>query len=179
MGDSRQSVLDAALALVDSGDLDAVTITALTERSGVSNGSIYHHFGSRAGVFAALYVDSYAQCVAAMLPALDTRAAGAVVRDVALRYLDWVCGNPSRARFLYTAPATADVNAKLALFEPILTWFVDRMESGEIRALPQWALDPVVMGPAHEAVRRSLLGAFDLRDAREVVADAVWAVVRP
>lgn len=172
-------MLDAALALVDAGGLDAVTITALTDRSGVSNGSIYHHFGSRAGVFAALYVDSFARCVAAMRPALDDRPASVVVREVAERYLHWVESNPSRARFLYTAPATADVSAKLELFEPVLAWFGARMEAGEIRALPQWALDPVVMGPAHESVRRFLMGAFSLADARSLVADAVWAVVRP
>ncbi|GLZ28850.1 transcriptional regulator [Lentzea sp. NBRC 105346] len=172
-------MLDAALALVDSGGLDAVTITALTDRSGVSNGSIYHHFGSRAGVFAALYVDSYASAVAAMRPALDDRPAALVVRDLVGRYLDWVVANPSRARFLYTAPATADVEAKRALFEPVLTWFGSRMESGDLRRLPDWALDPVVMGPAHETVRRALMGAFPLGEARSFVIDAVWSVVRP
>ncbi|QTR02384.1 TetR/AcrR family transcriptional regulator, partial [Saccharothrix algeriensis] len=60
--DRQQAVLDAALALVEAGQ--PVTIGALTARSGVSNGSIYHHFGSRAGVFEVLYDDSFALCVA-------------------------------------------------------------------------------------------------------------------
>ncbi|RDI26729.1 TetR/AcrR family transcriptional regulator [Lentzea flaviverrucosa] len=179
MSDRRQSLLDAALELVGEGGLDAVTIAALTERSGMSNGSIYHHFGSRAGVFAQLYADSYGRCVAAMLPALRAGSAEEGVRGLTLSYLDWVMANPSRARFLYAAPDHADPAAKMAEFAPVLAWFLDRMASGELRTVPPWALEPVAMGPAHESVRRFLLGVFDLAQAREIVADAVWAVLKP
>ncbi|SEQ95716.1 TetR/AcrR family transcriptional regulator [Lentzea albida] len=179
MADRRQSLLDAALRLVEEGGLDAVTIAALTERSGMSNGSIYHHFGSRAGVFAQLYADSYARCIAAMLPALNAPTAEAGVRALTVNYLDWVIANPSRARFLYAAPDHADPEAKMVEFAPVLAWFLDRMASGELRAVPAWTLEPVAMGPAHESVRRFLLGVFDLAGAREIVADAVWAVLSP
>ncbi|MCG8928136.1 TetR/AcrR family transcriptional regulator [Lentzea sp. CC55] len=179
MADRRQSLLDSALKLVEEGGLEAVTIAALTERSGMSNGSIYHHFGSRAGVFAQLYADSYARCVASMLPALDAPGTEAAVRGLALSYLDWVIANPSRARFLYAAPDHADPAAKMAEFAPVLAWFADRTASGELRAVPPWALEPVAMGPAHESVRRFLLGVFDLAEAREIIADAVWAVMKP
>ncbi|MFS8099553.1 TetR/AcrR family transcriptional regulator [Lentzea alba] len=179
MADRRQPLLDAALKLVEEGGLDAVTIAALTERSGMSNGSIYHHFGSRAGVFAQLYADSYARCVAAMLPALDSGSACSCVRALTLNYLDWVASNPSRARFLYAAPDHADPSVKQAEFAPVLTWFLARMDAGELRSVPPWALEPVVMGPAHESVRRFLLGVFDLGEARELIADAVWAVLKP
>jgi AcrR family transcriptional regulator len=179
MADRRQSLLSAALRLVEEGGLEAVTIAALTERSGMSNGSIYHHFGSRAGVFAQLYADSYGRCVAAMLPALRASSAEAGVRGLTLSYLDWVVANPSRARFLYAAPDHADPAAKTAEFAPVLAWFLDRMASGELRAVPPWALESVAMGPAHESVRRFLLGVFDLEQARDLVADAVWAVLEP
>lgn len=172
-------MLDAALALVDEGGLDAVTISALTARSGVSNGSVYHHFGSRAGVFAVLYGESFAHCVAAMLPALEVGDAEEAVRSLVARYLAWVVGNPGRARFLYAAPATADPAAKAAVFEPVARWFAARMAAGELRELPLWALDPVVMGPAHECARRHLAGALDLAAAADRVADAVWAAVAP
>lgn len=156
-----------------------MTIAALTERSGMSNGSIYHHFGSRAGVFAQLYADSYARCVAAMLPALGSRSPRETVKALTLHYLDWVMHNPSRARFLYAAPGHADPEVKHAEFAPVLTWFMERMAAGELREVPPWALEPVVMGPAHESVRRFLLGVLDLDEAREIIADAVWAVLKP
>ncbi|MEU6152767.1 TetR/AcrR family transcriptional regulator [Actinosynnema sp. NPDC047251] len=175
--DRRQSVLDAALALVESGQ--PVTISALTARSGVSNGSIYHHFGNRAGVFSVLYGDSFTRCVTAMTPALAAGDAQKVVRGLAVRYLDWVAEHPGRARFLYSAPLTADPTAKAAAFAPVAQWFAERMATGEVREFPLWALDPVVMGPAHECARRYLLGGFDLASSRDVVADAVWGAVSP
>jgi AcrR family transcriptional regulator len=174
-------VLDAALALVDEGGLGAVTISALTARSGVSNGSVYHHFGSRAGVFAVLYGESFAHCVAAMLPALDVGAVDAekAVRAMVARYLEWVVANPGRARFLYAAPLTADPAAKAEVFAPVAHWFAARMAAGEVREFPLWALDPIVMGPAHECARRYLTGALDLTVVGEFVGDAVWAAVAP
>lgn len=175
----RRAVLDAALALVDEGGLDAVTISALTARSGVSNGSVYHHFGSRAGVFAVLYGESFAHCVAAMTPALDVGDAERAVRAMVVRYLDWVVGNPGRARFLYAAPLTADPAVKAEVFAPVARWFGARMAAGEVRQIPLWALDPVVMGPAHECARRFLAGGLDLGVAGEFVGDAVWAAVAP
>lgn len=178
-------MLDAALALVDEGGLDAVTISALTARSGVSNGSVYHHFGSRAGLLAVLYGESFAHCVAAMLPALndgDVSDAGNVekaVRALVSRYLGWVAEHSGRARLLYAAPSTADPAVKAEVFEPIARWFAARMAAGELREIPLWALDPVVMGPAHECARRHLMGALDLAVASDPVGDAVWAVVAP
>ncbi|MFI9817848.1 TetR/AcrR family transcriptional regulator [Saccharothrix variisporea] len=173
----QQAVVDAALALVDEGL--PVTISALTARSGVSNGSIYHHFGSRDGLFAVLYEESFARCIAAMTPAIELGDTEKVVRGMALRYLDWVAAHPGRAKFLYTEPLSADPAAKLATFAPVAEWFAERMAEGSVRAFPLWALDPVVMGPAHECARRFLMGTFDLAEAREVVADAVWGAVAP
>ncbi|GAB3009360.1 TetR/AcrR family transcriptional regulator [Saccharothrix stipae] len=172
-------MLDAALALVDEGGLDAVTISALTARSGVSNGSVYHHFGSRAGLFSVLYGESFAHCVAAMVPALDAGDAQRAVRAVVARYLGWVAEHPGRARLLYAAPSTADPAVKAEVFEPVARWFAVRMAAGEVREFPLWALDPVVMGPAHECARRHLMGALDLAAATDVVGDAVWAAVAP
>ncbi|WP_367137593.1 TetR/AcrR family transcriptional regulator [Saccharothrix sp. HUAS TT1] len=176
---SQRAVLDAALALVEEAGLDGVTISALIARSGVSNGSVYHHFGSRAGLFAVLYGESYAHCVGAVVPALDLDDVEGVVRGVVSRYLEWVAANPGRARFLYAAPSTADPAVKAAVFEPVARWFAARMAAGELRRVPLWALDPVVMGPAHECARRFLAGGFDLAAAAEPVGDAVWAAVAP
>ncbi|WP_181320447.1 TetR/AcrR family transcriptional regulator [Saccharothrix carnea] len=175
----QRAVLDAALALVDEGGLDAVTISALTARSGVSNGSVYHHFGSRAGLFAVLYGESFAHCVAAIVPALDLGDAEKVVRALVARYLGWVAEHPGRARFLYAAPSTADPVVKAEVFEPVARWFAARMAAGELREIPLWALDPVVMGPAHECARRHLMGVLDLAAASDLVGDAVWASVAP
>jgi AcrR family transcriptional regulator len=50
---STGSILHAALELVSEGGLGAVTIAAVSRRSGQSNGAIYHRFGNRGGLVAA------------------------------------------------------------------------------------------------------------------------------
>ncbi|GAA5070333.1 AcrR family transcriptional regulator [Thermocatellispora tengchongensis] len=186
--DRRQAILDAALEIVGGAGFDALTIVRLSEVSGASNGSIYHHFGSRGGVIAALYRDSFARLVRAMLPALDARPAADVVPDLAGRYLDWVAAEPTRARFVYGAPAAGLValgegmaGDKAEIMAPIAAWFGERARAGEVRAMPVWALDAVVMGPVHECARRYLLApdAFDLAAARPLVTAAAWSIVRP
>ncbi|MDR6595512.1 TetR/AcrR family transcriptional regulator [Saccharothrix longispora] len=176
---SRRAVLDAALELVAEGGLDAVTISALTARSGVSNGSVYHHFGSRSGLFAVLYRESFEHCVTTLLPALEHDEPERAVRELVARYLGWVAGDTGRARFLYAAPLTAGPAVKASVFQPVAAWFAARAEEGALRPYPAWALDPVVMGPAHECARRHLAYGFDLGACAEPVADAVWGAVAP
>ena len=45
----RDAMLDAAEELAVEGGVTAVTIRAVSERAGISNGAIYHAFGSRGG----------------------------------------------------------------------------------------------------------------------------------
>lgn len=185
----RQRVIEAALSVVQDGGLEMLTIEALVETSGVSNGSIYHHFGSRDGVIVAVFLDSFDRCIASLNPALDQRPARQVVPDLVHRYLNWIESNPVRGRFIYAAATNNSVQGsaqdilyhKNTIFTPIAEWFASRTARGEIRHLPVWSLDPVVMGPAHECARRFLASPqrFDLITARALASDAAWAIVRP
>jgi AcrR family transcriptional regulator len=49
-------MLDAAEALAIEGGVKAVTIRAVAERGGISNGAIYHAFGSRGGLVGRAWV---------------------------------------------------------------------------------------------------------------------------
>src|SRR5690242_4084336 len=46
----RDAMLDAAEQLAVEGGAAAVTIRAVSEKAGISNGAIYHAFGSRGGL---------------------------------------------------------------------------------------------------------------------------------
>ncbi|MFI2037259.1 TetR/AcrR family transcriptional regulator [Streptomyces bottropensis] len=52
--DSTVRMLDAALELAAGDGLGAVTIAAVAEGASTSNGSVYHRFGSRAGLLVAM-----------------------------------------------------------------------------------------------------------------------------
>jgi AcrR family transcriptional regulator len=52
----RGAMLDAAEELAVEGGVKAVTIRAVSERAGISNGAIYHAFGSRGGLVGRAWV---------------------------------------------------------------------------------------------------------------------------
>lgn len=54
-GDTRRAVLDAALEVFLADGYAAAAVSDVVTRSGVSVGSIYHHFGGKAELFLALW----------------------------------------------------------------------------------------------------------------------------
>lgn len=189
---TRQAILDAALAIVAEDGLAAVTVVAIRVRSGISNGSIYHHFGTRDGVIRSALLDAFASLTAELADVLDDRDAEECVRDLVARHLAWVGAHRAAATVLYLAPLQSaaavashgTVSRKEELARPVAAWFRARAGQSELRALPAWAVDPVVLAPVHEVARRWLanppVGAA-APDAATVatVADAVWMIVRP
>lgn len=67
---SRSAVLDAAVTLFVEGGLKAVTVDAVTERSGVAKTTIYRHWPNRD----ALLVDTYLLCAPPMAQPRDDLA---------------------------------------------------------------------------------------------------------
>src|SRR2546423_6897860 len=54
----RQAILDAAMHLFATRGLRATAIEDICAASGASNGSLYHHFGSKEGIAATLYASA-------------------------------------------------------------------------------------------------------------------------
>src|SRR5690242_10873129 len=95
MSERREAILDVALELFLAEDSDA-TIEEICRRSGASNGSVYHHFGSKDGIAAELtarFLGDYQEGFVAALQ--DGGVQGAVAH-----HLRWVVAHPDRARFL-------------------------------------------------------------------------------
>src|SRR4051812_33603506 len=177
----RQQILDAALdAFLEKGVL-ATTIEDVRARSGASVGSIYHHYGSKEGIAAALFVDgmrSYQDGAAAAL-----RAGG--VKGFVRRHVKWVTGNPRLATYLFTQrepsveQASRDELAEInrAFFAEVRAWIASR---DDLRPLPFDLFHAVVLGPAQEWSRHWLAGNAETSPQRaaRVLADAADAAVR-
>ena len=58
--DTRGRILDAALACFVEAGYAQTTIARIRERSGVSNGALFHQFATKEAIADALYVDSIA-----------------------------------------------------------------------------------------------------------------------
>ena len=68
---TRDRVIDVVLELLEDGGEVAVRIDEVRDRSGVSIGSIYHHFGDRDGMIVAAQVRRFARFAEAEIAALS------------------------------------------------------------------------------------------------------------
>ncbi|MCB0010069.1 MAG: TetR/AcrR family transcriptional regulator, partial [Anaerolineales bacterium] len=183
-------ILAATLALFAEGGLAGASIAAISARSGASVGSIYHHFGDREGVLYALYRQCFAACFAELKQAvLAESAARSGIIALVDTYLSWIEAQPDCGRFMYEASGgdllanhRAEVAAfKAAFYADIMGWLAPHVAAGAIIALPPWAYDVIVMGPAHEFARRWLAGLREMpmAEARVVISEVIWRAVQP
>jgi AcrR family transcriptional regulator len=99
VADRKQEILDAALRGFADKGLAGTTVEEVRRRSGASVGSIYHHFGDKEGIAAALYVAAlgdYQEGLLAVLAAADDdpqRTVEALVRH----HLRWVAEDRGHA----------------------------------------------------------------------------------
>ena len=68
----RDAMLDAAEDLAVDGGVKAVTIRAVSERAGISNGAIYHAFGSRGGLVGRAWVRAARRFLTLQRQAVDS-----------------------------------------------------------------------------------------------------------
>lgn len=191
--DRRQDILNAALACAAEGGVDAVTIDGVRARCGASVGSIYHHFGNRDGIVAALFFDIFhdqSRSVQAQLDAAQGVEAG--VHALVTGYLDWVVAQPERARFMFQSRGavaagqrTPDlVEAARRRNQALVAWFEPHRQSGALRNLPCELMPSLVMGPVQSYCRAWLSGNAGQGGLpspttyRAELADAAWRSVR-
>lgn len=181
----RHSILGAALACFAEGGVEEVSISALRRASGASTGSIYHHFGNKDGVVAALYraiFDDYQQGLLSNLAEVDT--AREWVRGIVLYHVLWAAEHPLRARYLHEvrrSPALVSIKDELRrstreLLRHLGLEINRHVEAGAIARLPRQLYPPLIIGPSHEVIRHTLSGRgrLDLRAIAGQLADAAW-----
>src|ERR1700747_435760 len=102
--DTRPRILDAALACFLEAGYEQTTIARIRERSGVSNGTLFHRFPTKEAIADALYVESMASFQEGLwqLLARRPRSLRAAVRGTISHQLRWTEEQQDRARFLYT-----------------------------------------------------------------------------
>ncbi|GHE90386.1 TetR family transcriptional regulator [Streptomyces longispororuber] len=182
-------LLDTALAVYARGGERGFTVNAVTAASGVSFGSLYHHFGSFDGLAAALYLRCVDQlCDPVVAAVTRSRTARTGIRALVRAYLDFTRDHRDVALFLHgsayssylAAHAKEVMAAKDAKFAPIGDWLRPRVASGEVAALPPHLIEILVMGPVAETAHRWLSSTYevDLDEAARVLPDRIWRALR-
>jgi AcrR family transcriptional regulator len=181
-------LLTAALDVYAASGQDGFTVNAVTESSGVSLGSLYHHFGSFDGLAAALYSRCMAELFDELIADLGrARTARTGIRAIVVAYLRFTERNPAAARFIHAsayagylaAHASTISAAKAGKLAAVAGWLRPRIAAGEIIDIPDSLLEVLLIGPVAETARRWLAGApLDLGQAARILPERIWRSVR-
>ncbi|MEU9856356.1 TetR/AcrR family transcriptional regulator [Streptomyces sp. NPDC047974] len=182
-------LLAAALKVYAESGHEGFTVHAVTRASGISAGSLYHHFGSFDGLAAALYTRCMEQLFEQMGSALvRSRTGPSGVRALVRAYLLFTEEHPDAALFLhasaYAGYLTAHAEKIRATKEPfrqaVAAWLGPRIAAGEIEPIPESLIEAVVIGPIAEVARRWLSSTYDadLAEARRVLPELIWRSLR-
>ena len=116
---AREAVLDAALALFARRGYEATTVEEIRRVSGASIGSIYHHFGGKEGIAAALYLRALTDYQAGFLAALHARRGPRAGIEAVVRHdLDWIEAHPAAASAYETICGMTSNCPKLTTGDP-------------------------------------------------------------
>ena len=171
MTDRKQEILDAALRGFAEKGLAGTTVEEVRTRSGASVGSIYHHFGDKQGIAAALYVAILRDYQEGLLAVLE-RAGDArdTVEELVRHHLRWVAADRDRARFLLGARPPRAVDEIRGLnrraFSATASWLDEEVAAGRIRPIPFDLFYAVLIGPARSSAATGSRGACAPRCAR-------------
>jgi AcrR family transcriptional regulator len=182
---TRAAIISAAVECATSGGWAATSMQAVRERAGVSNGSLFHHFPTRAALTSAVLAHAMDDHQEALRAELRTGDARRGVRGVVRGHLRWVRESPAVAELLLGSPGALRealpepaLAGNRAFFDEVAAWLTGRGWSGSP------SLHVVValwLGPAHECSRQWLAapGTWSLTEVGDALADGAWASIRP
>ncbi|MFJ8060932.1 TetR/AcrR family transcriptional regulator [Streptomyces sp. NPDC096142] len=183
-------ILDAALRLFAEQGEQGLTVNAVTKASGVSLGSLYHHFGSLDGLFDALTERWLSRLLGELITAMRaTRTARTGIRAIVRTHLAFAREHRDAALLLHSARTDQrnmiqarqlrdTQEARLSVFA---VWIQSHVDSGELAPLPLPLLESLVLGPLVGVVRRWLSQVddveMDLDEAARVLPERIWRSV--
>ncbi|MDQ3957247.1 MAG: TetR/AcrR family transcriptional regulator [Actinomycetota bacterium] len=185
----RASILEAALKCFSARGVAATSMEELRKASGASIGSIYHHFGGKEQLAAALYVEALRRYHAGSVGRVEKDPpAEEGIRSLVAWHLRWVEANPDLARYLFAgrAPSVrlaggAELReANRSFFKVLEAWRRRRVEEGTLKPMSSDLFYAVLIGPAQEFARHWLAGrtTTSMEDAVLELPEGAWRALR-
>lgn len=102
-GNLRDSLLDAADALLAQDGAQALTLREVAKAAGVSHAAPYHHFAGREQLLAAVAARAFAALAAAMAAAngASARSQGERLMDICEVYVEFARARPAQFRLMF------------------------------------------------------------------------------
>ena len=158
---TKTRVLDAATRVFLAHGFAGASMEMVRQEAEVSNGSLYHHFPTKAQLADALFAHTLRGFHAAIHAPIHGRAtAQSGIKGLVRAYVQWVVDHPAQARLLHElkrggglSDAGEWTQANAEAFEVIARWTRRKMDAGEMRDLPFPVWWAVVYGPAYSLTR--------------------------
>ena len=182
-------ILMAALECFNTRGVAGTTIAEIRAKAGASVGSIYHHFGSKEAIAAALYLEGLREYQRGFVERVRRhRTAEAGIKAAVGYHLAWVRSHQAWARYLlhtreaaFLTDAEDDIRKlNRAFFADVDAWGTPHVEAGALARLPSPLFFAILLGPAQLYARHWLAGRTDLppERARGVLGSAAWNALR-
>ena len=181
-------LLDTALRLYAEKGEQGLTVSTITRASGVSLGSLYHHFGSLDGLIDTLTLRWLGRLLGDVVTALQrSRTARSGIDALVRAYLDFIREHRAAALLVHSPRADQRGMAngqelretQEAPVSAFALWAQSHIDSGELAPLPMPLLETLVLGPVVGLARRRLSGIddIDLDEAAGILAERIWLSV--
>lgn len=99
-GDLRRALIDAAIALLEEGGVQNLSLRKAAKLAGVSPGAPYHHFANRSALLAAIAQEGFERLTAEMGDIEDTDPAQTLHR-CGETYVRFALANPAHFRVMF------------------------------------------------------------------------------
>ncbi|MFZ6778860.1 TetR/AcrR family transcriptional regulator [Undibacterium sp. Ji83W] len=186
----KRDILLGALACFNEHGLDLTTIDIIKQHCDTSVGNIYHHFGSKEGLVAALFfsaLEDQARLLADYLDKAQTAQEG--VAAIVCAYVDWVTEQPELARFQYQAraaiakgPQADELSARNRTRNKNMhAWWAAPGRRDLIKHIPDDLLPSLLIGQAENYCRAWLSARVSTspKKYREHLTQAAWNSLAP
>ncbi|MCF8178241.1 MAG: TetR/AcrR family transcriptional regulator [Sulfuritalea sp.] len=174
--DRKSAILCAALLVFSEKGIEATTIEDIRQRSQASVGSIYHHFGTKEGLAAALFCQGLDDYWSRLIAGAENQpSAEGMIHGLIEAHINWITGKPDLARFLFSrrqavSPAYEQTIRQRTTdhFKTVFALFKPWLKQGSLRRLPADLYGPALMGPAQEFSRQWLAGRMETDPATAI-----------
>jgi AcrR family transcriptional regulator len=173
VADTRTRILaEATRQLIDLG-YEAFTVAAVRDALGLSSGSMFHAFASKAALAAAVYVEGMSDYQRAASQAIHADAEAALRALIAV-HLAWIEDHRALARYLFGTPpeevmalARAPLSERNGEFFATLEGLYQRAaDAGLCGRLDQRLAQALCLGPAQEYGRQWTRGNASISPRR-------------
>jgi AcrR family transcriptional regulator len=183
MKDRRRQILDAALRVFLKKGYGATRIEDIRKSSRASIGSIYHAFGGKEAIAAALFIeanDGWSHATARALA--KAKGPDGPIRASVEGLIDWGLARPDQFRFLddmrFLEQRVSDASGIADGQTFAAQAYRDQLRRGGVRDIPWTIARALILGPAYDYLRRGAGAILANTDDRRLLSEAAWDAVK-